>query len=91
MTICRPTAFKSSKMGNISMRKHLLLMIPAFALCSAGASCQTAKVSEPCDVLVAINPKPATNNYLITNDRPTAVSIAQHRGRFQLYRCDVKR
>jgi hypothetical protein len=38
-------------------------------------------------VLVPINPAPATNSYLIANDRPTAVAIAQHRGRFQLYHC----
>jgi hypothetical protein len=61
-----------------------LLMLPICML----ASCQTAKVTEPCDVLVAINPKPSTNSYLIANDRQTAVSIAQHRGRFQAYHCD---
>ena len=59
------------------------------ALCLAGASCQTAKVGEPRDVLVSINPKPATNSYLIANDRQAAVSIAQHRGRYALYHCGV--
>ena len=51
------------------------------------AACQTKAITEPCDVLVPINPAPATNSYLIANDRPTAVAIAQHRGRFQLYHC----
>lgn len=53
----------------------------------AGASCQTTALSEPCDVLVPINPAPATNSYLVANDRPAAVAIAQHRGRFQKYEC----
>jgi hypothetical protein len=54
----------------------------------AGASCQTNRaLSGPCDVLVAINPAPATNTYLVKNDRPTAEQIAKHRGRYQQYRC----
>jgi hypothetical protein len=38
-------------------------------------------------VLVAINPKPATNSYLVASDRSVAVAIAPHRGRYQLYHC----
>lgn len=53
----------------------------------AAASCQTTALTEPCDVLVAINPAPATNSYLVANDRQTAVAIAQHRGRYDQYRC----
>lgn len=59
-------------------------------LCSflAGASCQTtAKLTEPCDVLVRIDPKPATNRFLIANDRETAQNTARHRSRYQQYRC----
>ena len=51
------------------------------------AGCQTASLSSPCDVLVAIAPLPATNSYLIANDRKTAEQIAKHRGRYQQYRC----
>lgn len=66
-------------------------MILVFAICSAGASCQTAQVTDPCDVLVAINPKPETNTYLVANDRPAAMAIAKHRGRFDLYKCAVSK
>lgn len=62
-------------------------MTRLFVICSAAASCQTAKLTDPCDVLVAINPKPETNSYLVASDRAVAVAIAQHRGRYQLYQC----
>lgn len=51
------------------------------------AGCQTAKVTDPCDVLVLIKPLPETNSYLVKNDRPTAQQIAKHRGRYEQYRC----
>jgi uncharacterized lipoprotein YajG len=51
------------------------------------AGCQTKALTSPCDVLVAIAPLPATNTYLIANDRKTAEQIAKHRGRYQQYRC----
>ena len=61
-----------------------LLCVPFLA----GAGCQTtAKLTEPCDVLVGIDPKPETNSFLIANDRETAQNIARHRGRFQQYGC----
>lgn len=53
------------------------------------AACQTAPATtEPCDLLVRIAPKPATNTYLIQNDRPTALAIGKHRGRREQYRCN---
>ncbi|MDV2965100.1 hypothetical protein RZ532_03890 [Nitratireductor aquimarinus] len=69
------------------MRKRLALTTLACVPFLAAASCQTAAITEPCDVLVPINPAPATNSYLVANDRVTAVAIAQHRGRYQKYRC----
>ncbi|MCO5083209.1 MAG: hypothetical protein M9955_16320 [Rhizobiaceae bacterium] len=51
------------------------------------AGCQTKALTSPCDVLVPINPLPATNTYLVQHDRPTAQQIAKHRGRYQQYRC----
>lgn len=51
------------------------------------AGCQTAKLTEPCDMLVPIDPLPATNTYLVQHDRTTAVQIAKHRGRYEKYRC----
>lgn len=68
------------------MRKFLALTIAFFA-CFLAAACQTTAVTEPCDVLVRIDPAPATNSYLVTHDRSTAVAIARHRGRYQAYRC----
>ncbi|ESY26754.1 hypothetical protein X749_24265 [Mesorhizobium sp. LNJC391B00] len=38
-------------------------------------------------MLVSMQPKPATNSYIVANDRSFAVAVAQHRGRFQKYRC----
>lgn len=70
-----------------------MLTIKSFAVCSAIvasvllAGCQTKAITSPCDVLVPINPAPATNTYLIANDRKTAEQIAKHRGRYQQYRC----
>lgn len=44
----------------------------------AGASCSET-LTDPCDVLVRMEPKPATNSYIVANDRSFAVSLAQHR------------
>jgi hypothetical protein len=60
----------------------ILLCVP----CLAGASCSPT-LTDPCDMLVPMQPKPATNSYIVANDRSFAVSVAQHRGRFQKYRC----
>lgn len=68
------------------MKKCFALMTVLFAGCLA-AACKTTSLTDPCDVLVAINPSPATNSYLVANDRPTAIAIAQHRGRYQEYHC----
>lgn len=58
-----------------------------FALCLV-AACQTNKaLTSPCDVLVSISPMPATNAFLVKNDRPTAEQIAKHRARYTKYRC----
>lgn len=60
-------------------------MILLCALCSVAACSPT--LTSPCDVLVSMQPKPATNSYIVANDRSFAVAVAQHRGRFQKYRC----
>lgn len=60
----------------------ILLCVPFLA----AASCSPT-LTDPCDVLVRMQPKPATNSYIVANDRSFAVSVAQHRGRFQKYRC----
>ncbi len=53
--------------------------------------CQSTKsLSNPCDVLVRLEPKAATADYMITNDRSFAVSVAQARGRYQKYKCGGK-
>jgi hypothetical protein len=52
----------------------------------AAASCQTAG-TEPCDILVELNPKPETNRYIVANDRRFAVGIARHRGRYAKAGC----
>lgn len=64
----------------------LALMTLSFALFSV-AACQSPALTRPCDVLVPINPAAATNSYLVRHDRPVAVAIAQHRGRYQKYEC----
>ncbi len=65
--------------------RYAIFSAAALSLLLAG--CQTEALTSPCDVLVAIDPLPATNSYLVTNDRSTAEQIAKHRGRFQQYRC----
>lgn len=59
-----------------------------FALCLAVAGCATVPTaSNPCDLLVAQNPKPETSTYLVASDRPFARAVAKHRGRYDKYRC----
>ena len=59
-----------------------------FALCLAAAGCQSRPaVTDPCDVLVRMDPKPETNRYLVDNDRPFAQSVAMHRGRYAQWEC----
>lgn len=67
----------------------LALMTLACAPFLAAASCQTTgpALTDPCDVLVPLDPKPATNGYIVANDRSFAVGVAQHRGRYAKYRC----
>ncbi len=70
-----------------------MLTTKSFAACSAIAAsllvagCQTKALTSPCDVLVAMNPLPATNTFLVKHDRQIAEQIAKHRGRYQQYRC----
>lgn len=72
------------------MQKFLALTTILFAAFSV-AACQTKSLTEPCDVLVVIpDAKPATNSYLIKNDRPVAVGLAQHKLRVQEYKCNVR-
>ena len=72
--------------------KSNLRMMTACVLCLAAASlltgcATTPAVTNPCDVLVAQNPKPETNTFIVQNDRPFAEAVAKHRGRYQRYRC----
>ena len=61
----------------------------AFASCLAAASCQTAPaVTEPCDLLVRLEPSRATNTIIVANDRKFAQQVAIGRGRFFKYGCD---
>lgn len=68
------------------MMKFFALMTLCFALFSV-AACQTTSLTNPCDVLVRIDPLPASNTFLIANDRQAAIGIAQHRGRYKQYEC----
>lgn len=61
------------------------LTIVICACCSVAACNQTTGVTNPCDVLVAINPLPETNAYLVAHDRGAAVGLARHRGRYAHY------
>lgn len=67
------------------MKKLFKLAMMVCACCLAVACSQTVKVTDPCDLLVPINPRPETNTYLVTHDRDAAVSIARHRGRYTHY------
>lgn len=52
------------------------------------AGCITKPVTtEPCDLLVEMNPSPETSTFIVKNDRPFAQSVASHRGRYQRYKC----
>ena len=64
--------------------RYALFSAAALSLLLAGCM---PKMAGPCDVLVPIDPLPATNSYLVQHDRETAVQIAKHRGRYQKYRC----
>lgn len=57
------------------------------ALCLAAASCSTAGGTKPCDILVPLNPLPATSAFIVQNDRSFAVGVARHRGRFAQAGC----
>lgn len=69
------------------MKRFSALTILLFVAFSAAACQTTAKLTDPCDVLVRIDPKPATATWLVRHDRDTAVAIARHRQRVETYRC----
>ena len=59
-----------------------------FALFWAAACSRTAKLTDPCDVLVAIPDAPAeVNRILVDRARPTAQGLAKHKLRVQKYGC----
>lgn len=67
------------------------MMILSACSLIALTGCQSTKsLSNPCDVLVRLEPKAATADYMISNDRNFAVGVAQHRGRYQKYQCGGK-
>jgi len=68
--------------------KFLLATILTCALFSAAACSQTAKLTDPCDVLVVIPDAPAeVNRILVDRARPTAQGLAKHKLRVQKYGC----
>ena len=69
------------------MKKLFKLTMLICACCSAAACSPTAKAIEPCDLLVPIDPLPETNTYLVGHDRPVAINVARHRGRYAQYNC----
>ncbi len=58
-------------------------------LCAAfsAAACSATTASHPCDLLVKMEPQPATARYLVDNDKPFARAVAGHRARFERYKC----
>ena len=52
-------------------------------------ACQST-LTEPCDVLVELTPSPATNTFIVQNDKKFAQGVARHRGRFAVYKCEGK-
>ena len=64
-----------------------VMMLFALSCLVAVAGCKTVAVTDPCDILVEMTPKPETNRYIVQNDRDFAVQIAQHYGRYQKYKC----
>ena len=73
------------------MNTFLRLMTLLSVACSV-AACQTDSLGKPCDVLVDINPKLATNSYLVANDQETAVAAGDLRNtsaRVARYRPDA--
>ena len=79
-------AFARAVQAFARLCKHVFWAFGALSLIAL-AGCQTKALTGPCDVLVPINPLPATNSYLVKQDRKTAEQIAKHRGRYQQYRC----
>ena len=67
--------------------KSYALTIMVCAPFLAAASCQSRTATEPCDLLVRMEPTPATAGYIVQNDRPFAQAVAMHRGRFERNRC----
>lgn len=41
-------------------------------------------------MLERLDPKPATNSFIVANDRSFAQGVAIHRGRYQKYGCPKK-
>jgi hypothetical protein len=59
-----------------------------FAACSAAAGCgNRLAVTEPCDLLVRMDPRPETNGFIVERDRTFAQAVAMHRGRYTKWRC----
>ena len=65
--------------------RFLALTTMLCALFSVAACSQS--LTSPCDVLVKMEPAPATAGWIVRNDRPFAQAVASHRGRYRHYRC----
>lgn len=63
------------------------LTILVFVPFLAAASCQTPSGAEPCDLLIRLDPLPATNRFIVANDRSFAQGVARHRGRYAKAGC----
>lgn len=66
-------------------RKWILTFLPLMMM-GLFACSQTAGI-KPCDVLVNMSPSEVTARYIVSNDRPFAQQVAQHRGRFGAFKC----
>lgn len=68
------------------MRCLLLTTVLCATVLVAACSGNPA-LTDPCDVLVRLDPLPETNSYIVKNDRSFAQGVAMLRGRYQLYGC----
>lgn len=66
-----------------------IVLLIAVAVLATSCS-QTIPSIQPCDVLVRTDPKPDTARYIVKNDRAFAQQVAQHKGRYSLYKCGGK-
>lgn len=67
--------------------RFLALTIVLCATVLAAACSHNPSLTDPCDVLVPLEPAPATASFIVKNDRRFAQAVAMHRGRYERYGC----